>query len=61
MRRLALTKNDLARVIIQALYKMPKLPPADHPKVLNMAKRKKVDLITPHRNAVKIIQCEMRV
>jgi len=32
-----LTKIDMARVIIQALYNLPALPAADHPKVTRRA------------------------
>jgi len=33
------TKNDMARVIIQALYNMAAAPAADHWRVVRMAKR----------------------
>ena len=35
------TKNDMARVIIQALKNMDEPPAADHGEVLKMAKNKK--------------------
>ena len=56
-RRIALTKSDMARVIVQALYAMPELPAADHPKVKRMERRSgKTALQRQHKLAVKIIQ-----
>jgi len=50
--RVQLTKNDMSRVIVQALFRMDKLPPADHFQVERIAKRKKDALISLHRFAV---------
>lgn len=50
-----LTKNDMARVIIQALWNKQELPSADDEKVLKMAKRKKIDLAPEHEKAVDIL------
>lgn len=57
MRRFVLTKNDMARVIVQALYAMPELPAADHPRVARMGRHNgKAALQRQHKLAVKIIQ-----
>ncbi len=42
-----LTKNDMARVIIQALYNIDKLPDSNNINVIRMAKNKK-DLLQDH-------------
>lgn len=42
-----LTKNDMARVIVQALYNLPRLPAADHPEVVKRATRGKVETLAP--------------
>ncbi len=39
-----LTKNDMARVIVTALYKLPLLVNTDNRHVLKLARRKKADL-----------------
>lgn len=54
-RKFMTTKNDMARVIVQALWNMPTLPNSDNEKVLKMAKRRKSDLITEHDKSVKIL------
>lgn len=51
-----LTKTDLSRVIVQALYGMKDLPAADHFKVTRMAKTKKDHLERQHKLAVKVLQ-----
>ena len=52
-----LTKNDMARVIVAALYNMKALPPADHFKVVSMARRSSVDeLRDQHKRAVAAIE-----
>jgi len=50
-----LTKNDMSRVIVQALWNMSALPDADNEKVVKMAKQKKIILVPQHSNAVKIL------
>ena len=50
-----LTKNDMARVIVQALYLQPTLPAADDFRVLRMAKTKKDRLASYHNQAVHIL------
>lgn len=51
-----LTKNDLARVIVQALYNLDELPAADNCNVLAMARTNKLeDLARQHKLAVKVI------
>lgn len=52
-----LTKNDMARVIIQALYNLPALPAADHNLVVRRTKRNsKTALEYQHGLAVKVLQ-----
>lgn len=47
------TKNDMARVIVQALYAMPHLPAADHPEVVRRATRGNIHRLTyQHKMAV---------
>ena len=58
--RIALTKNDMARVIVQALYNMPKLPPSDHPKVTRRAKLEKTILRDQHQAAIAAINATIR-
>ena len=41
-----LTKNDLARVIVQALYNLPELPAATHTHVINRERRNNVETLT---------------
>ena len=50
-----LTKNDMARVIIQALYLIPELPKENHPKVVRLARAKKKNLQPQYELAVKIL------
>ncbi len=59
MRRSAfikLTENDMARVIIQALYNLPALPPADNVNVVRKARQKREVLVMEHKLAMKAIQ-----
>lgn len=49
------TKNDLARVIVQALHSSTKPFPADHFKVVDMAKRKKPHLVEQAERAINIL------
>ncbi len=51
-----LTKNDMARVIVQALYSMPSLPAANHLKVKRMERNRKDHLQYQHKLALKVIQ-----
>jgi|COG998Drversion2_1049125.scaffolds.fasta_scaffold251246_2 hypothetical protein len=49
------TKNDLARVIVQALYTADKPVAADHFQVKAAMKRKKSDLVYHAQNAINIL------
>jgi hypothetical protein len=55
-----LTKNDMARVIVQALYNLKSLPPADHFSVLRTAKRKKETLVDHYNLAHKILSDSLK-
>jgi hypothetical protein len=55
MNRIALTKNDMARVIVQALFNMPALPATDHFRVVRIAKGKKADLEPQYKLAHKVL------
>ena len=61
MARIALTKNDMARVIVQALYLLKELPSENHRVVLNMAKRSgKQHLTEQHKLALEVIYFAMK-
>jgi hypothetical protein len=52
-----LTKIDMARVIVTALYNRPALVAADHPEVVRRARRGSVELLTKqHEMAMRAIQ-----
>ena len=51
-----MTKNDMARVIAQALFQMPELAPADNWKVQQLAKLRKDDLVDQHALATRILE-----
>ena len=53
--RMTLTKNDMARVIVQALYNLPALPAADDRRVLRQTRSKKTALQDGHNLAIKIL------
>lgn len=50
-----LTKNDMARVIVQALFALPRLPKIDHWMVVSKTRMKKVILTEQYKLAYKII------
>ena len=57
-----LTKNDMARVIVQALYNMPALPAEDHPEVVKRAQRGTVgSLAKQHDMACKALNSVKRI
>lgn len=43
---MSLTKHDMARVIVQALYNMPALPDVNHPEVITRARHGTVESLT---------------
>jgi hypothetical protein len=51
-----MTKNDMARVIAQALFQMPALAPADNWKVEQLAKLRKEDLVDQYNLAATILE-----
>jgi hypothetical protein len=54
--KMALTKNDMARVIVQALYGLPKLPAADNIHVKRRERKLTIaQLQRPYEQAVKIL------
>lgn len=56
-----LTKNDMARVIVQALYALPALPPADDLRVVKRAERGSVVSLTrQHGLAVNALLSTLR-
>lgn len=50
-----LTKLDMARIIVQALYNSKKLPAVDNINVKRMAKRSKIELNDSYKLAHKIL------
>lgn len=60
MKAKQITKNDMARVIVQALYLMPELPSTTHIEVKRLEKWKKEDLAPKHALAVKTIQNKLK-
>jgi hypothetical protein len=51
-----LTKNDMARVVVQALYNLPTLPAEDDRRVTNLVNKTKLDrLESHHRTAMGIL------
>lgn len=51
-----LTKNDMARVVVQALYNLPELPQPDDRRVTNLANKTLLPKLTDqHRRAVDIL------
>ena len=51
----AMTKNDMARVVVQALYFLPTLPAADDKRVTARARLHKGELADYHKRALDII------
>lgn len=59
-RSLRLTKNDMARVVVQALYNLPSLPAADDGRVINIEKRTRLDRLTEqHAAAVRVLNAKV--
>jgi len=51
-----LTKNDMARVVVQALHALPSLPEADERRVVRMARREVQEhMRRQHELALKVI------
>jgi hypothetical protein len=52
-----LTKNNMARVVVAALYNMPALPEANHFQVVRLVRRQSADeLRHQHKLAMKAIE-----
>ena len=51
-----LTKTDMARVVIQALYGLNALPPIDDRRVLRQARRDKFSLTESFNIAMRILE-----
>lgn len=51
-----LTKNDMARVIVAALYNMKALPAPDHHQVKRWERKRKVELADHHKRALAAIE-----
>ena len=49
-----MTKTDIARVIVQALYNLPKLPAADNPNVVGQTRKRKAELERMYPQAVRL-------
>ena len=56
---MALTKNDMARVIVQALYDVDKLPRRENPNVIRIARKRKTWLIEDYEKAHKILTAKV--
>lgn len=54
-----LTKNDMARVVVQALYNLPELPAANDPRVVSLAKRTVQRLSVSYWKAVNLLLHEV--
>jgi len=55
-----LTKNDMARVVVQALYNLPSLPSSDDARVVNIENRTKLDRLTgQHATAMRILSAKV--
>ncbi len=52
---MTITKNDMARVIVQALQNRDELPPTDHFMVKRIERNKKTELESRHKEAIKIL------
>ena len=52
----AITKNDMARVIVQALWNLPTLPAADDKRVTRRMRWRKDNLETFYKLGLKIIR-----
>ena len=50
-----LTKLEMARVIVAALYNMKKLPPSDDDRVVKWARKRSVELADHHKRAIAAI------
>ncbi len=51
-----MTKNDMARVIVQALFRMPEPAPVDNWKVVQLAKWRKADLDDQYDLALTVME-----
>lgn len=51
-----LTKNDMARVIVAALYNMNALPAADHHEVVRWSRKRADELRDHHKRALAAIR-----
>ena len=51
-----LTKNDMARVIVQALWYLPTLPDSLNPNVIRLGRQRKMELNPFYKLSLKIIQ-----
>ena len=51
-----LTKNDMARVIVTALYDLPKLVNIDNHHVLKLVRRRKTNLERDYKLAITTLQ-----
>ena len=56
-----LTKNDMARVIVAALYNMDRLPAPNHHAVKGWERKRKVELADHHKRAVAAINSVLAV
>ena len=54
-----LTTNDMARVVVQALYNLPDLPGVNDPRVTSLAKRTAQRLAVSYWKAVDILHREV--
>ena len=55
-----LTKNDMARVIVQALYNSEKLPDRDNVNVVRLARGKKEYVVENYKRAHKILTARVK-
>lgn len=57
---MALTKNDMARVIIQALYNTNELPEQDNINVIRLTRKSKTFLKEQHTIAMNILNRKVK-
>lgn len=55
-----ITKNDMARIIVQVSRNLKELPPADHFEVIKIAKRPKRGIEPLYNTGIKILEEKIR-
>ena len=60
-RRISLTKLDLSKVIIMALYNLENIPNDDNINVKRIMKKKKSELLELHKKAMIVINKKLKI